>query len=66
MQAQVDSQVTAVSFDAFGGAEALAVVGVAHASVAVTLAGWSHKEKQETGLRQQTDTDACAEGVWDP
>ena len=34
-----NSQVAAVSFDAFGGAEALAVVGVAHAGVAVTLAG---------------------------
>lgn len=30
----------AVSFDALGGAEALAIVGVAHAGVAVTLAGW--------------------------
>lgn len=33
------SQVATVSLDALGGAEALAVVGVAHAGVAVTLAG---------------------------
>lgn len=36
---ELNSQVAAVSFDALGGAEALAVVGVAHAGVAVTLAG---------------------------
>lgn len=42
-----NSQVTAVSFDALGGAEAFAVVGVAHAGVAVALAGW----KRETGKR---------------
>lgn len=45
---------TAVSFDAFGGAEAFAVVGVAHAGVAVTFAGWSHKEKHETSLKRHT------------
>lgn len=33
------SQVAAVSLDALGGAEALAVAGVAHGGVAVTLAG---------------------------
>lgn len=33
------SQVTTVSLDALGGAEALAVAGVAHGGVAVTLAG---------------------------
>lgn len=37
----------AVSFDAFGGAEAFAVVGVAHAGVAVAFAGWSHNQKHE-------------------
>lgn len=62
LQAQLDSQVAAVSFDAFGGAEALAVVGVAHASVAVTLAGWSHRETQETGLKQQGDGFKTTEG----
>lgn len=35
----LNSQVAAVSLDALGGAEALAVVGVAHAGVTVTLAG---------------------------
>lgn len=35
----VNSQVAAISFDALGGAEALAVVGVAHAGVTVALAG---------------------------
>lgn len=44
---------TAVSFDAFGGAEAFAVVGVAHAGVAIALAGWSHKEKDENSLKKQ-------------
>lgn len=39
----VDSLVAAIAFDALGGAEALAVVGVAHAGVAVTLAGWTQK-----------------------
>lgn len=33
------SQVAAVSFDALGRTETLAVVGVAHAGVAVTLTG---------------------------
>lgn len=42
-----NSQVAAVSFDAFSGAEALAVVGVAHAGVAVTLAGWTKDTKSE-------------------
>lgn len=37
----------AVAFDALGGAEALAVVGVAHAGVAVTLAGWTQKTVQQ-------------------
>lgn len=36
---ELNSQVAAVSFDALGGAEALAIVGVAHAGVAITLAG---------------------------
>lgn len=44
---QVDSQVAAISFDAFRGAEALAVVGVAHAGVAVTLAGCTKDKKHE-------------------
>lgn len=39
------SQVAAISFDAFGGAETLPVVGVAHACVAVTLAGWRERER---------------------
>lgn len=56
---------TAVSFDAFGGAEAFAVVGVAHAGVAVTFAGWSHKEKHETALKPHTHTHTSTEEVWD-
>lgn len=36
-----DSQVASVSFDTLGGAETFAIVGVAHAGVAITLAGWN-------------------------
>lgn len=42
--ADVNSLVAAIALDALGGAEALAVVGVAHAGVAVTLAGWTQKQ----------------------
>lgn len=38
-----NSQVASVSFDALGGTEALAIVRVAHACVAITLAGWKNK-----------------------
>lgn len=51
-----NSQVTAVSFDAFGGAEAFAVVGVAHAGVAVTLAGWKRETGKRVEKKKQTDS----------
>ncbi len=40
----------AISFDALCGAEALAVVGVAHAGVAITLAGWKNNMKHKNGF----------------
>lgn len=47
----MNSLVAAVAFDALGGAEALAVVGVAHAGVAVTLAGWTQKQGNSFSFR---------------
>ena len=53
-----NSQVAAVSFDAFGGAEAFAVVGVAHAGVAVAFAGCSQDQKDEEKNRSKQTVDA--------
>lgn len=42
-----NSQVTSVSFDALGGTEALSIVGIAHAGMAIAFTGWT-KELQKT------------------
>lgn len=45
MSPRAYSQLAVISFDAFGGAEALPSVDVAHAGVAVTLAGCREQRK---------------------
>lgn len=50
----VYSQLTLVSLDTFGGAEALPRVDVTHVGVAVTLACWK-KKKKRTNVRRERE-----------
>lgn len=53
------SQLTVVSFDAFGGAEALPSVDVAHAGVVVTLAGCREQRQVKNVLEPLAGESRC-------
>lgn len=53
-----------ISFDAFGGAEAFPVAGVAHAGMAVTLTGWrkNRKSHDEGSVSSDKESVCCVLG----